>query len=150
MKTENKGQMLDLISDGMKILNDVSTTFTRGCSDTNWGSLQFSSSPPRVEKGIGESVFSGQPFILSWGKVSNPPPPPSQHSSGLKEAPRTEVPRNWHRLPWSCQGQPLCTRRCWGKHCFVFRSYLTSWFGKGGWRIINQLRDAILHCMSTA
>lgn len=58
---------------------DVMTLWTmRRREYTNWGSLQFSSSPLRVGKGIEESVFGGQPFILSWGKVSKslslPPP----------------------------------------------------------------------------
>lgn len=66
-----------------------------------------------------------------------------------QRSPGTEVAQNWHRPPWRCQGQPLCRGIAGAQCCFVFRSHLTSWFGKGGWRIINQQKDPILHCMST-
>lgn len=91
----------------MKGLDDVSdSTLTRGCNDcpeneevnTQTQTLsQFSASPLCVEEGGWKgwerewgSVFGGQPFILSWGKVSKSPP---WHSSGLKEAPGQKWPK---------------------------------------------------------
>lgn len=58
-----------------------------------------------------------------------------------QRSPGTEVAQNWHRPPRRCQGQPLCRGVAGAQRCFVFRSHLTSWFGKGGWRIINHQKD---------
>lgn len=66
-----------------------------------------------------------------------------------QRSPGTEVAQNWHRPPRRCQGQPLCWGVAGAQRCFVFRSHLTSWFGKGGWLIINHQTDPILHCMRT-
>lgn len=132
---------------------DVMTLWTMRRSEyTNWGSLHFSASPLCVKKGNRRERggVCSLDSHSSWaeGRFPNPPPPPLTFF-WTQRSPGTEVAQNWHRPPGRCQGQPLCRGVAGANAGFVFRSHLTSWFGKGGWRIINQQSDAILHCMST-
>lgn len=113
----------------------------RRSEHSNSGLLQFSVCRGEGLEGMGERAgecarwtaihpelregFQISPLTFFWAQRS----------------PRTEVAQNWHRPPGCCQGQPLCRGVAGAQHCFVFRSHLTSWFGKGGWRIINQQKD---------
>lgn len=55
----------------------------------------------------------------------------------------TEVAQNWHSLPQRCQGQPLYRGVAGAYRCFVFQAHLTSWFWKGGLRIIKPQKSAL-------
>lgn len=92
MKWSNRMMSVTALSPG-----DVMTLMRRRSEHSNWNPSQFSASPLCVEargwRGWERewgSVFGGQPFILSWGKVSKSPP---WHSSGLKEAPGQKWPK---------------------------------------------------------
>lgn len=113
-------------------------------------SLHFSASSlcwKREQERERGSALGGQPFFLSWGKVSKSPP---LTFFWTQRSPWTEVAQNWHRPPWCCQGQPLCRGVAGAKtlFCFFVPTSLPD-SERGGWRIINQQNDAILHCTST-
>lgn len=99
-------------------------------------SLHFSASSlcwKREQERERGSALGGQPFFLSWGKVSKSPP---LTFFWTQRSPWTEVAQNWHRPPWCCQGQPLCRGVAGAKtlFCFFVPTSLPD-SERGGWRI---------------
>lgn len=95
-----------------------------GMGERARGCVQWTAIHPELREG-----FQISPLTFFWAQRS----------------PGTEVAQNWHRPPQRCQGQPLCRGVAGAQRYFVFHSHLTSWFGKGGWGIINQQKSLILY-----